>query len=176
MKKTFKAITAIIIALTCMATLVVTAQADSKYIERTFTYGRYSPTVVIHHPVYNWVLEAKPDGSLIWAKPKGTNAQLWVIFPTEYKGYYAFREFNNGGWQQRYITYTPKGFRLAFPGVNKDGGELVKATQAYRFSWRTTHKCGGKTFKNVWCLFCKESRLNMCAGGWGGFRLEQTNA
>lgn len=171
-----KKITAILTMIMLMFALTVPAQAETRYIEKTFTYGKYAPTVVIHHPVYNWVLEAKPDGSLSWAKPKGTYAQLWVILPTNYKGYYAFREFNNGGLQQRYITYTPKGFRLDFPGTNKDGGELVKAAQAYRFSWRTTHKCGGKTFKNVWCLFCRESGLNMCAGGWGGFRLEQTNA
>lgn len=176
MKKVLKAAVAVIVALAITVIMIVTANAETRYIEKTFVFGRYAPTVVIHHPVYNWVLEAKPDGSLSWAKPKGTDAQLWVILPTDYKGYYAFREFNNGGWQQRYITYTPKGFRLDFPGTNENGGELVEAAQAYRFSWRTTHKCGGKTFKNVWCLFCKEPGLNMCAGGWGGFRLEQTNA
>ena len=69
MDKTIKAITAIIIAIACVAALMVTTEAEERYIEKQFVFGRYAPVVAIHHPVYNWVLELRPDGSLSWAKP-----------------------------------------------------------------------------------------------------------
>ena len=136
MDKTIKAITAIIIAIACVAALMVTTEAEERYIEKQFVFGRYAPVVAIHHPVYNWVLELRPDGSLSWAKPAaGKASQTFVILPTSYTGCYAIREFNNGSHTQRYLTYTQSGFRMEAPGTDKYGMEIVRDTQAYKFIW-----------------------------------------
>ena len=176
MDKTIKAITAIIIAIACVAALMVTTEAEERYIEKQFVFGRYAPVVAIHHPVYNWVLELRPDGSLSWAKPAaGKASQTFVILPTSYTGCYAIREFNNGSHTQRYLTYTQSGFRMEAPGTDKYGMEIVRDTQAYKLIWKASDKCGGKSFKNVWRLSCRKNGICASVGGWGSFRLGQTN-
>ena len=165
----------VIIFISILALSVIPVNAESKYIEKRFEYEGYSPTIIIHHPVYNWVLEAKSNGTLSWAKPVANkSSQIFTIIPTGYTGYYGFREFNNGSHTQRYITYTKNGFKLAEPKTDKYGMEVIKDTQLFKFTWKTSGTCGGKTFKNVWRLPCKNN-ICMTVGGWGYFIFEQTN-
>ena len=154
MNKIFKAITAIIIAMAITAIMIATANAESRYIEKSFTFDGIAPTVIIHHPVYDWVLTAKGD-KLTWQKPNGSASQMFVMFPSEYDGYYRIREFNNGGYEQRYIGYTPSGFKLV---------------------WKAKDTVSGKSVKNVWRMPCKANNKHFCVGGWGCVRIEQTNA
>ena len=169
MNKFLKAITALIIAIAITVILIVTANAETRYIERSFTFGNYAPTVIIHHPVYDWVLTAKGN-KLTWQKPNGSASQMFVMFPSEYDGYYRIREFNNGGYEQRYIGYTSSGFKLVWHD------DVQAPTIAFKLVWRSTDTCGGKTFKNVWKLPFRANGMNLCVGGWGSFRIEQTNA
>ncbi len=169
-----KLFVSVMLIVTMLTTPFVNANASERYIERSFTFDGVAPTVIIHHPVYDWVLTVKGE-SLTWAKPNGSNAQKFTILPTAYSGYYAFREFNNGSYTQRYITYTPSGFKLAAPGTNKYGMEVVKDTQAYRFVWKASDKCAGKTVHNVW-KFPGRNKICICVGGWGSCRIELTNA
>ena len=165
---TKKASIAIILIITMITVMTTTINAGNKYIEKSFTFGSYAPTVIIHHPVYNWVLTAKGD-KLTWQKPNGSNSQMFVILPTEYNGYYSFREFNNGKTEQFYIGYTKSGFKLV---SNK---EVRPDTIAYKFVWKKTDNCSGKTFNNVWRLSCKQNKISMCFSGCGSLRIEPTN-
>ena len=169
MKGVLKAITAIIIAMAITAILIVTANAETRYIEKTFVFGRYAPNVIIHHPVYDWVLTAKGD-KLTWQKPNGSASQMFVMFPSEYAGYYRIREFNNGGYEQRYIGYTSSGFKLVWQ-------EDVQApTIAFKLIWKAKDTCSGKSVKNVWRMPYKANNAYFCVGGWGSVRIEQMNA
>lgn len=166
-----RALVAIITAIVVIIIMAIETNAESMYIENSFEFGSYAPTVVIHHPVYNWVLEVKPNGELGWAKPvEGKWSQMFVVLPTKYDNYYSIREFNNGTTEQRYIGYTGSGFKLV---SNK---KADPATIAYRFVWKKTDSCGGKALNNVWRLSCKKNKMSMCIGGWGSFKIEQTNA
>lgn len=170
MDKTIKAITAIIIAIACVAALMVTAEAEERYIEKKFVFGKYAPTVVIEHPVYTWVLESQPDGSLKWSKPvEGKHSQIFTILPGGYSGYYKIREFDNGGYEQRYLSYTKTGFRLEY------AGDTEPSAMAFRPVWKSSDKCGGKSFRNVWRLSYTKIGMCACFGGWGAVRLRQTN-
>lgn len=165
----------VIIFISILALSAIPVNAESKYIEKKFEYEGYAPTIIIHHPVYNWVLEAKADGSLTWAKPKKDNYnQLFTISPSKYSGYYSFREFNNGTYYQRYITYTKSGFRLEYPSYDNYGMEITQNTQLYKFVWKSSDVCAGKSVKNVWRLSCKNN-VSMSIGGWGCVKIEQIN-
>ena len=165
MNKFLKATTAFIIAIAITAIMIVTANAESRYIEKSFTFDGIAPTVIIHHPVYDWVLTAKGD-KLTWQKPNGSASQMFVMFPSEYDGYYRIREFNNGGYEQRYIGYTPSGFQ-----------EDVQAPAiAFKLVWKAKDTCSGKSVKNVWRMPCKANSVCLCVSGWGDARIEQMNA
>lgn len=170
MKKVFILMVVAIMFITTILFDVTKVEARSKYIENKFVFGSYAPTVIIHHPIYNWVLDVNQKGELVWAKPvKDKQSQLFVILPTEYDGYYSIREFNNGTTEQLYIGYTKTGFKLV------SNRKAKHDTIAYKFVWKKTDNCGGKTFNNVWRLQCKANKICFCNGGWGSFRFEQTN-
>ena len=169
MNKFLKAATALIIAIAITAILIVTANAETRYIEKTFTFDGIAPTVIIHHPVYDWVLTAKGD-KLTWQKPNGSNSQMFVMFPSEYDGYYRIREFNNGGYEQRYIGYTPSGFKLVWQE------DAQAPAIAFKLVWKAKDTVSGKSVKNVWRMPCKANNVCLCVSGWGDARIEQMNA
>ena len=109
-----------------------------------------------------------------WHKQQGDSVEwyspMFVMFPSEYDGYYRIREFNNGGYEQRYIGYTPSGFKLVWQ-------EDVQApTIAFKLVWKAKDTVSGKSVKNVWRMPCKANNRYFCVGGWGCVRIEQTNA
>ena len=176
MKKVLKAAVAVIIALAITVVMIVTANAETRYIEKTFVFGRYAPNVHFINAALGTALEVNPDGSLSWRKLRNNNdyndvTQYFVIIPAG-NGYYAIQEMlPMGGHNPRLLTYKPgKGFEMDWPANGK-----IADTQRFRFKWYSSTKGGGRTIKNCWRLFCKDN-IAFCRSGWATIKIIKTNA
>lgn len=177
MNRIIRTITAVIIAAACIAALMVTAEADSRYIERSFTFEEYAPVISIDHGLYKWSLEAQNDGSLKWSKvqDRDSQRQLFLILPTDTARYYVIREMTSEH-SQRVLTYTKNGFRMEYPGTDKYGMQTFSKAQQFRLKWYSSTSCGGKTVKNCWKLVCRENGICFCNGGWSTVKFFWINA
>ena len=177
MNKFLKATTALIIAIAITAILIATANAETRYIEKTFVFGSYAPVISIDHGLYKWSLESQNDGSLKWSKIQNRDSQrqLFIILPTDTAGYYVIREMTSEH-SQRVLTYTKNGFRMEYPSTDKYGMQKFSNAQKFRFKWYSSTTCGGRTIKNCWRLVCKKDNVAFCKSGWGTVKLLQMNA
>lgn len=162
----------VMLIITLLATLVVSANASERYIERNFDMGAYAPVVRIDHALYTWTLDERSDGSLGWKKGSRTT---FIVIPTDSEGWYVIREFTSDHYQ-RLLTYTEKGFRMEYPKTDSLGMPVIDKTQMFRFHWYDSTKCGGKTVKNCWRLFCRANGVAACVGGWSTVIIYQKNA
>ena len=162
----------LILIVTLLATLIVSAHASERYIKRSFDVGAYAPVVRIDHALYTWTMQESPKGTLGWGKGSGAN---FIVLPTDAKGWYVIREFTSDHYQ-RVLTYTESGFRMEYPKTDKYGMPVIDKTQMFRFHWYDTTKCGGKTVKNCWRLFCRANGIAFCTGGWSTVHIYQINA
>ena len=176
MKKVLKAAVAIIIALAITAIMIVTANAETRYIEKTFTFGRYAPNVHIINAALGTALEVRTDGSVCWKKLRDNTdyndvSQCYTILPAG-SGYYAIVEvLPMGGHNPRVLTYKPgKGFSMEWPA-----GSGYADTQKFRFKWYTSTTAGGRTIKNCWRIVCKKNSIAFCTGGWSPVVIRQDN-
>ena len=64
MKRFLKAVVAIIIAIAATAFLALTAHAETRYIEKSFTFGSYAPNVHIINAALGTALEVRTDGAV----------------------------------------------------------------------------------------------------------------
>lgn len=177
MNKFLKATTALIIAIAITAILIVTANAETRYIEKSFTFGSYAPNVHIINAALGTALEVRTDGSVCWKKLRENNdytdvSQCFTILPAG-SGYYTIAEvLPMGGHNPRVLTYKPgKGFFMDWPENGK-----ISDTQKFRFKWYSSTTCGGRTIKNCWRLVCKKDNVAFCRSGWGTVKLLQMNA
>ena len=177
MNKFLKATTALIIAIAITAILIVTANAETRYIEKTFVFGSYAPQIHIINAGLVTALEVNPDGSLSWRKLRNNNdyndvTQSFLIVPAE-SGYYRIEEMlPMGGHNPRCLTYKPGiGFSMEWPENGK-----ISDTQRFRFKWYSSTTCGGRTIKNCWRLVCKKDNVAFCRSGWGTVKLLKMNA
>lgn len=177
MNKIFKTITALIIAIAITAIMIVTANAETRYIEKNFTFGSYAPQIHIINAGLVTALEVNPDGSLSWRKLRNNNdyndvTQSFLIVPAE-SGYYRIEEMlPMGGHNPRVLTYKPgEGFFMDWPANGK-----ISDTQKFRLKWYSSTTCGGRTIKNCWRLVCKKDNVAFCRSGWGTVKLLKMNA
>ena len=176
MKKALKAAVAIIIALAITTLMIVTANAETRYIEKTFVFGRYAPNVHIINAALGTALEVRQDGSVCWKKLRENNdyndvSQCFTILPAG-GGYYTIAEvLPMGGHNPRVLTYKPgKGFFMDWP-IRSGSADA----QRFRFKWFTSKTAGGRTVKNCWWIVCKKDSIAFCTGGWAVARLRQDN-
>ena len=134
MKNFIKAVVAIIIAIAATVLLVLTANAETRYYEKSFTYGSYAPNVHIINAALGTALEVRTDGSVCWKKLRENSdytdvSQCFTILPAG-SGYYAIYEvLPMGGHHPRCLTYKPgKGFFMDWPSGSAD-------VQKFRFKW-----------------------------------------
>lgn len=177
MNKFLKATTAFIIAIAITAIMIVTANAESRYIEKSFTFGSYAPQIHIINAGLSTALEVNPNGSLSWRKHRNNNdyndvTQSFLIVPAG-SGYYRIEEMlPMGGHNPRVLTYKPgEGFFMEWPANGK-----ISDTQKFRFKWYSSTTCGGRTIKNCWRLVCKKDNVAFCRSGWGTVKFLQMNA
>ena len=177
MNKFLKAITALIIAIAITAIMIVTANAESRYIEKTFVFGRYAPNVHIINAALGTALEVRTDGSVCWKKLRDNTdyndvSQCFTILPAG-SGYYTIAEvLPMGGHNPRVLTYKPgEGFFMEWPANGK-----ISDTQKFRLKWYSSTTCGGRTIKNCWRLVCKKDSIAFCKSGWGTVKLLWMNA
>ncbi len=176
MNKIFKTITALIIAIAITTIMIVTANAETRYIEKNFTFGSYAPQIHIINAGLGTALEVNPDGSLSWRKLRNNNdyndvTQYFVIIPAG-NGYYAIQEMlPMGGHNPRCLTYKPGiGFFMDWP-IRSGSADAQK----FRFKWYSSTTCGGRTIKNCWRLVCKKDSIAFCTGGWSPVEVRQDN-
>ena len=176
MKNFIKAVVAIIIAIAATALLVLTAHAETRYIEKSFTFGSYAPNVHIINAALGTALEVRTDGSVCWKKLRDNAdytdvSQCFTILPAG-SGYYAIYEvLPMGGHNPRCLTYKPGiGFSMEWPANGK-----ISDTQRFRFKWYSKTTCGGRTIKNCWRLVCKKDNVAFCKSGWGTVKVRQDN-
>ena len=177
MKRFLKAVVAIIIAIAATAFLALTAHAETRYIEKNFTFGSYAPNVHFINAALGTALEVKADGSVCWKKLRENNdyndvSQCFTILPAG-SGHYAIYEvLPMGGHNPRCLTYKPGiGFSMEWPENGK-----ISDTQRFRFKWYSSTTCGGRTIKNCWRLVCKKDNVAFCRSGWGTVKFLQMNA
>ena len=176
MKKIEKTIIAIIMVIVCMGALMLTAEADTRYMEKSFSFGNYAPNVRLIHGYYqSYALETGKAGTLSWKKLRSSTdyndvSQCFTILPAG-NGYYALYEVAPmGGHNARCLTYVPgKGF------VMEDPEHYLADTQRFKFKWYSSLKCSGKTIRNCWRLVCKKDGMAFSSGGWSAVRIEQIN-
>ena len=176
----WKVVTAIIIALGITAALIVSAEAEERYIEKVFSFGKYSPTIHIMnaaHPSY--AVEVGKDGALSWKKLRSNTdyndvSQCFTVLPAG-SGYYAIYEtLPMGGHNARCLTYEPgTGFSMKAP--KRDSSGKYASTQRFLFKWYPTAKSSGKAVKNCWRIVCEKDSMGFCTGGWGYFLIRQDN-
>ena len=176
MNKFLKATTALIIALAITAVMIVTANAETRCIEKNFTFGSYAPNVHIINAALGTALEVRTDGSVCWKKLRDNAdyndvSQCFTILPAG-SGYYAIYEvLPMGGHNPRCLTYKPGiGFSMEWPANGK-----ISDTQRFRFKWFTSKTAGGRTVKKCWWIVCKKDSIAFCTGGWAVARLRQDN-
>ena len=166
----------IVIAVIVSGALPAMAADGMRPIEKTFTFGKYAPEVMIHNAgVSGRSLQANADGSLTWAKKDANKwSQSFIILPAAVQGYYIIQEFTANPYP-KVMTYTAKGFRMEYPANNSYGMPTFSESQMFRFKWYTSTKVGTKTVKNCWRLVCKTNSIAFCTGGWSTLRIDQTN-
>ncbi len=176
MKNFIKAVVAIIIAIAATAFLVLTAHAETRYIEKSFTFGSYAPNVHIINAALGTALEVRTDGSVCWKQLRDNTdyndvSQCFTILPAG-SGYYAIVEvLPMGGHNPRVLTYKPgQGFSMDWPENGK-----ISDTQKFRLKWYSSTTCGGRTIKNCWRIVCKKDSIAFCTGGWSPVKIRQDN-
>lgn len=176
MKRLVRTVVAIIIALACTALLIVTADAETRYFEKVFSFGSYAPNVHIINAGLGSALDVKVDGSISWKKLLDNNdyndtSQCFTILPAG-SGYYVIVEvLPIGGHNPRCLTYIPgKGFVMDWPKNGK-----YSDAQMFRFKWYSSTSCGGRSIKNCWRIFCKKDSIAFCTGGWSTVKVRQDN-
>ena len=176
MKKALKAAVAIIIALAITTLMIVTANAETRYIEKNFTFGSYAPNVHIINAALGTALEVRTDGSVCWKKLRENSdytdvSQCFTILPAG-SGYYAIYEvLPMGGHNPRCLTYKP-GIGFFRDWAIRSGSADA---QKFRFKWYSSTTCGGRTIKNCWRLVCKKDSIAFCTGGWSPVEVRQDN-
>ena len=99
-------------------------------------------------------------------------AAEFIIIPTEYSGYYAFRSVTDPNLT---LTYTSKGFKMDVIDPGDYTHQVFKDTQMFKLVWRNGYPQGYNNRScNGWQIICKNGKALTCSG-YSIFGMWQTN-
>lgn len=156
--------------------LAMPVGAETRMIEKQFTYGSYAPVVVIRNKtLFNYALTMKPDGSTTWKRYTGADNQIFVLLDTG-GGRVAVASFNG----QRDLTVSKTGCRFDVPESHNYEYIVWKDGQRFELKWYEHVK--DATAKDVtgW-RFISNYKINgkrvaAAFAGWSVVTIEQINA